>query len=163
MKRVKAGAKGKARRSNCPISYALDILGDRWTLLVLRDAVFQGKQTFGEFLDSPERIATNILADRLRRLECKGILERQEDSAMRSRVLYRLTDKGIGLVPVLLDLVVWGAKHDMQTAAPKAFVRRAVKDREALIEETVAKLRRPPVRMAFRRLAPLTSARIGSR
>ncbi len=141
MKRPKNSAKRGQRRSDCPISYALDILGDRWTLLVIRDAVFQGKRTYGEFLDSPEGIATNILADRLQRLECQEILERQEDPVTRSRVLYHLTEKGIGLVPALLDLAVWGAAHDLNTAAPKAFVKRAAKDREALLAEIVAGLR----------------------
>ncbi len=141
MKRRPNSRKKRAGRSGCPISYALDLLGDRWTLLVVRDAVFGGKRTFGEFLESPEGIATNILADRLQRLECEGILRRETDPKSRSRVLYHLTEKGIGLVPVLLDLAVWGAAHDLNTAAPKAFVKRATKDRETLLEEIVAGLR----------------------
>lgn len=131
--------KKRSRRSGCPISFALEILGDRWTLLVLRDIVFGGKRTFGEFLASEESIATNVLAERLGRLARAGIV--RKTSAARSRTGYLLTERGIDLVPVLVDLAVWGAKHDPQTAAPKVFVRRATKDREALLVEIVAALR----------------------
>ena len=140
--RVKVRARKKRpRRSGCPIGFALDILGDKWTLLVIRDIVFGGKNTFGEFLASEEGIATNVLADRLQRLECAGILRKQTNPRSRARTLYRLTEMGIDLVPVLVDLAVWGAKYDPKTAAPKAFVRRAVKEREALLAEIISVLR----------------------
>jgi DNA-binding HxlR family transcriptional regulator len=88
------------RRSDCPISYALDIFGDKWSLLVIRDLMFKGKRTYGEFLSSEEKIATNILADRLSLLECAGVITRESDPVRKSRILYTLTDKGIDLLPV---------------------------------------------------------------
>ena len=123
------------RRSACPISYALDFFGDKWTLLVVRDLMFGGKRRYGEFLNSDEAIATNILADRLAKLENAGIIRKSADPQTRARNVYRLTDKGLDLIPVMLELVVWGAKHDPQTGAPKAFIRRYKTDRENVVKE----------------------------
>ena len=123
------------RRSGCPISVSLDLLGDKWTLLVLRDLVFLRKRHFRDFLDSPERIATNILSARLKNLECAGIVTRRPDPDNARQVIYELTGKGLDLIPLLLDLIVWGTKHDPSTAAPKEFVLRAIEDREGLIED----------------------------
>lgn len=142
LKCVKARSRKKrAQRSGCPIGFALDILGDRWTLLVIRDMVFGRKRTFGEFLASEEGIATNILTDRLHRLESAGLLWKQTDPRSQVRVLYRLTEKGIDLVPLLVDLAVWGAMHGPGTAAPKAFLKRAAEDRETLLAEIASALR----------------------
>lgn len=123
------------RRSACPISYSLDFLGDKWTLLVVRDIMFLGKHHYGEFLKSDEGIATNILADRLARLEAAGIVVKSDDPGNRVRNIYTLTDKGLDLIPLMLELVAWGAKHDSDTGAPKAFMRRLKNDREGLITE----------------------------
>jgi DNA-binding HxlR family transcriptional regulator len=127
--------RSQRRRSACPISVSLDLLGDRWTLLVLRDLIFLRKRQFRDFLDSPEGIATNILAARLRKLESAGIIIRTPDPGNARQVLYTLTEKGLDLIPVLLDLIVWGIKYDRTTAAPEQFVRRALEDREGLIED----------------------------
>jgi DNA-binding HxlR family transcriptional regulator len=94
-------------RSRCPIACTLDLVGDRWTLLVLRD-LFLGKSRYDEFLDSPENISTNILADRLRRLEALGMLEKQPYGPHRKRMEYRLTERGKSLLPVLQSLLDWG-------------------------------------------------------
>lgn len=123
------------RRSACPISFSLDFLGDKWTLLVVRDLVFGGKRHYGEFLKSGESIATNILADRLAQLEAGGVLRKSPDPANRTKNVYSLTAKGLDLIPVMLELAAWGAAHDPQTAAPKAFLRRFKRDREGLIKE----------------------------
>ena len=123
------------RRSDCPISYSLDIFGDKWTLLVIRDLIFAHKRHFRELLSSTERIASNVLADRLKRLEACGIITRRPDPESGRRVVYELTDKGIDLIPVLLEMARWGATHDAQTAAPRDFVRRIDRDREGLIAE----------------------------
>ncbi len=123
------------RRSACPISYSLDFMGDKWTLLVVRDLVFGGKRHFGEFLKSGEAIATNILADRLLKLEAGGIIEKSPDPDSGVRYVYTLTDKGLDLIPVMLELAVWGATYDAETGAPKAFIRRYRNDREGLIKE----------------------------
>lgn len=130
------------RRSDCPISYALDIFGDKWSLLIIRDLMFQDKKTYGEFLNSEEKIATNILADRLSLLECAGLIESKQDSEKKTRVLYSLTDKGIDLVPIMLEIVVWSARYDNKTGAPKDFVARIKTDRDRFIREIVSNLRR---------------------
>lgn len=133
----------KARRpSGCPIDYALDIFGDRWTLLVVRDLVFGGKCHFNEFSSSPERIASNILAARLKRLEQRGVITRRPDPGNRKQVVYELTEMGIDLVPVLIEIIRWGGGHDRATAAPKAFIDRIKTDRDELIAETVEAARR---------------------
>lgn len=123
------------RRSACPISFSLDLLGDKWTLLVLRDLVFMRKRHFRDFLDSSEKIATNILASRLKNLERAGIVSRRPDPDNARQVIYELTAKGLDLIPVLVDLIIWGAKYDLDTGAPKEFIDRASSDREGLIEE----------------------------
>lgn len=124
-----------ARRSGCPISYSLDYLGDKWTLLVVRDLVFMGKRHYSEFLRSDEGIATNVLADRLAKLEASGIIRKSADPENRAKTVYGLTEKGLDLIPVMLELVAWGAKYDPDTGAPQAFVQRLKEDRKGLIEE----------------------------
>jgi DNA-binding HxlR family transcriptional regulator len=99
------------RRSMCPISSTLDILGDKWTLLVIRDLMFKGKKTYGEFLQSEEKIATNILADRLLILEKNGIVEKRAFPGNKVKNLYRLTPKGIDFMPTLLEIILWGDKY----------------------------------------------------
>ncbi len=128
------------RRSTCPLSVALDLLGDRWTLLVVRDLLFSGKTSFGEFLASGEGIATNILADRLKRLERAGLVVRGTP-ARGPRARYAPTAKAIDLVPTLLELIAWSGRHE-KTAAPAAFLRRLRADRQAVEREVRASLRK---------------------
>jgi DNA-binding HxlR family transcriptional regulator len=97
-------------RSPCPIASTLDLVGDKWSLLIVRD-MLHGKRTYGELLDSPERIPTNILADRLRRLEQAGIISRSAYQERPVRYAYLLTDKGRDMGEVLLALVRWGKRH----------------------------------------------------
>lgn len=125
-------------RSHCPVSYALDIFGDSWSLLVMRDLVFSGKQRYQDLLESEEGIATNVLADRLNRLEQQGIITKRKDPGNRRQVLYTPTPKGLDLIPLMLEMIQWSAKHDPLTAAPQAFLRRLKKDRAGLIAETRA-------------------------
>ncbi len=99
------------QRSTCPVSTSLDLLGDKWTLLIIRDLVFGGKSTYGEFLQSAEKIATNILADRLTLLETQGMLTKVVAPDKKSKFIYRLTEKGIDTVPILVTLLLWGVKH----------------------------------------------------
>jgi DNA-binding HxlR family transcriptional regulator len=133
--------KRRKRRSNCPISYALDMFGDKWTLIVVRDMMFKGKQRYGEFLSSPERIATNILADRLRTLQENEIVRVSPDPGRVGGVLYSLTEKGIALVPVLVEMICWSAEHDPDTATDKRFMNRVASDREGLIISIQRRLR----------------------
>ncbi len=120
-------------RSNCPINFGLEIFGDRWTLLIVRDLMFKGKRYYGDFLEGEESISTNILADRLQILESSGIIIRIEDPANRRKVIYTLAPKGIDLMPMLVELIVWSHRHDPESAASKVFVKRAGQDRESLI------------------------------
>jgi DNA-binding HxlR family transcriptional regulator len=123
----------RARRSDCPIHFALQTLGDAWTLLVVRDLMLKGRTTYTDFLHAEEGIATNILADRLRRLEEHAVIRRRGGE-------FRLTTKGLDLMPVLLDLIEWSAKHDPKTAAEPGFVRALKKDRHALVKKLRAEL-----------------------
>lgn len=99
------------KRSLCPISLTLEIVGDRWSLLILRDLILRGKQRYGEFLQSPEAISTNILADRLSRLEERGLVRKSADPDSGKQFLYAATRKGMDFLPVLLELVRWGMKY----------------------------------------------------
>jgi DNA-binding HxlR family transcriptional regulator len=109
----------QSRRSLCPITCTLDLIGDRWTLLVIRDMMFGGKQRFEEFLESSEGISTNILANRLRLLEELGLAEKQPYSNHSRRMNYQLTDKGKSLRPVLKVIAAWGLKHIPDTQIPQ--------------------------------------------
>lgn len=122
------------RRSGCPVSVALDVLGDRWSLLIVRDLMVRGFRTFREFETSGEGIATNILADRLQRLERRGVISTSRDSADGRKLIYRLTGKGIGLAPVLLELLVWGARYE-ETDTSCGTIERMAEHREKLLEE----------------------------
>jgi DNA-binding HxlR family transcriptional regulator len=107
-------------RSPCPIACSLDLIGDRWTLLVIRDMMFFGKQRFEEFLESPEGISTNILTNRLKSLEEMGLVEKQPYSNHSRRMNYQLTERGKSLRPVLKAMIKWGLKHipDTRTFNP---------------------------------------------
>ena len=98
-------------RSGCAINLTLEAIGDRWSLLVIRDMIFGGKRHFRELLNSEEGISSNILADRLRALTDEGILTRADDPAHKQKVIYSLTEKGIELLPVLAAMSAWGVKH----------------------------------------------------
>src|SRR5262252_2292551 len=100
------------RRSDCPINFAVEVLGDRWSLVILRDIVFWGKRTYGDFLASDESIATNILASRLRHLEEEGLIKRSADENDRRKDRYDLTESGIALVPTLVELTCWSARNE---------------------------------------------------
>jgi len=104
-------------RSSCPINIALELFGDRWSLLVIRDLMFKGTDSFNGFLASSEKIASNILADRLAKLEDAGILEKRASKEDARRFRYLLTEKGVDLAPVLIEIILWAAEHE-NTAAP---------------------------------------------
>ena len=114
--------KQSKQRSDCPISSALDIFGDKWSLLVMRDLLFRNKLHYRDFLASEERIATNILADRLARLEQAGLIEKTGDDPRSGKQVYSATAKGTDLIPLLLQMMLWSAVHNPQTAAPDALI-----------------------------------------
>jgi DNA-binding HxlR family transcriptional regulator len=113
---------------------SLERFGDRWSLLVIRDLMVRGLRTFKQFQHSGEGISTNILANRLRKLEAAGIIAAEPEPADARRVNYRLTEKGIDLAPVLFELLVWGTRHE-KTAASCAFIERMARNREAVLAE----------------------------
>ena len=121
-------------RSDCPISFALDLLGDKWSLLVIRDLIFDKKKFYKEFLQSKEGIATNILSDRLKRLENSGIITSKVYEPLKTQKEYSLTQKGIDLIPMLVEVIVWSDKHHEGLAVPKDFLIKAQEDREEIIE-----------------------------
>jgi DNA-binding HxlR family transcriptional regulator len=116
------------RRSGCPLNASVEMLGDRWSLLILRDMMLRGYETFNEFLHSEEKIATNILADRLRRLKSYEIISSQQDPADGRRMIYALTAKGIDLAPVLAEMVLWAARHEETGNQPLVRQMRTAKD-----------------------------------
>ncbi len=119
------------RRSGCPLNASVEILGDRWSLLIIRDMMLRGFRSFKEFLESYERIATNILADRLRKLEAYGIISTVRDPSDGRRLIYSLTAKGIDLAPVLTEMVLWAAAHEK--TGNQTLVRQMRKDKEQVI------------------------------
>lgn len=131
----------RKRKSDCPIYFGLEIFGDKWTLLVVRDLMFKDKHYFGEFLGMEEKIATNILANRLALLEESGIVTKTVDLKHKSKQVYKLSPKGIDLLPTLIEIIMWSAKYDKQTAAGKEFIREAKKDREGLIARITSGLK----------------------
>ena len=120
-------SKTDCRQSGCPISFTLDVIGDKWSLLIIRDMIFKRKKNFSEFLGSSEKIASNILTDRLKRLEEEGIITKMQDPDNLKKYIYELAPKGIDLIPMILEVILWGAKHDSNTVAPKEFIRRLKK------------------------------------
>jgi DNA-binding HxlR family transcriptional regulator len=149
------------RKSDCPIHFALEVFGDAWTLLIIRDLMFKGRTTYTDFLRAEEGIATNVLADRLLRLEEDGLVEKDGGGERLGARSYRLTAKGIDLLPVMLDIIAWSAKHDPKTAADKGFVRRLQRDRGGLETELRAGLlaARHPLDAGTRATTTTTSRR----
>ena len=119
-------------RSDCPVSYALDLLGDKWTFLIVRDLV-EGKKFYKEFLNSKEGIATNILSDRLKKLEKNGIIEWKVFEKLKTKKEYSLTQKGKDLVPVLVEIILWSNKYQKELAVTDSFIKKANTDKESLI------------------------------
>jgi DNA-binding HxlR family transcriptional regulator len=122
------------RRSGCPITIALEIFGDSWSLLIVRDLMFKGLRTFNEFQAAGEGIASNILSDRLSKLEAGGILTKTADPADARRFNYRLTEKGLDLAPVLIEIVLWSARHE-DTEAPPSTVRSMRNNRDRFVAD----------------------------
>src|SRR6201992_3889770 len=115
------------RRSECPLNASVEVLGDRWSLLIVRDMMLRGFKSYKEFMDSYERIATNILADRLRKLEFDGIIEAEPDPLDGRKTNYVLTRKGIELGPVMTEMVLWAGTHER--VANQELIARMRKDK----------------------------------
>ena len=123
------------KRSDCPISYTLDLLGDKWTFLIMRDLLFTDKKYYKEFLEAGEGIATNVLSDRLKMLETYGMIKSRQDEEMRTRKIYSPTEKGKALVPIMAEMWIWGAKHDPESSVTEAALKKRVKQKAEIIKE----------------------------
>lgn len=139
------------RRSDCPVNFAVETLGDKWSLIILRDMIFWGKKTYGEFLKSDEKIATNILADRLEYLVHEGLISKSPDPKDKRKDIYTVTEKGIELVPMFIEMIAWSAQNpDWQTMTHSGtpeqvrFVERTVmtKNKKKLVEDVKKIVRR---------------------
>ena len=128
------------RRSGCPLNASAEMLGDRWSLLIIRDIMVRGYRTFKEFLSSDEHIATNLLADRLRRLEDYGIITTRPDPSDGRKLFYLLTAKGMDLAPILTEMVLWAAAHEDTGNQP--LVRLIKKDKSKFLAEIRKRWRR---------------------
>ncbi|HEX2100024.1 MAG TPA: helix-turn-helix domain-containing protein [Candidatus Synoicihabitans sp.] len=123
------------RRSDCPIAGALDLLGDRWSLVIDRDLMFRGFREYGQFLGAGEGISTNILAERLDRLLCAGVIVRTEHPSNGKKYVYRLTEKGVDLAPLMIELALWGSKYVPDNAAPATVIDQMRTAREKVIHQ----------------------------
>ncbi|REC53858.1 winged helix-turn-helix transcriptional regulator [Chryseobacterium piscium] len=130
------------KRSDCPISSSLDVWGDKWSLLIVRDLMFGKQCTYGEFLKSDEKIATNILASRLLMLEENGIISKQNHPDSKAKVLYKLTEKGINLLPLLIEINLWAEKYSEIPESQKVILNAVKKDKAGFIEEKIEELKR---------------------
>ena len=125
----------------CPIRYSLGLFGDRWSLLIIRDLMFEGRRYYGEFLNAGEGISTNILADRLARLEVAGIIAKHPDPNHGKKIVYGLTDKGLDLMPVMLAIIDWSERYDEKTEVPPEFIKKLRSRPAVLRRELLAALR----------------------
>ncbi|MCA1936123.1 MAG: helix-turn-helix transcriptional regulator [Asticcacaulis sp.] len=137
-KAVKETAKDSARgpRSKCPINLLLEVVGDSWSLLIIRDLMFKGRSTYKAFLNAEEKIATNILADRLSKLESAGLISKATDPDDARKYIYRLTEKGADLAPVLVEMMLWSNKYHI-TDTPKDFLASLQKNKAAFTTRIV--------------------------
>ena len=127
-------------RSHCPVNFALETFGDCWSLLIIRDIVFWGKKTFKEFAESREGIATNILSSRLDHLIENAILSKKINPHDHRKAIYELTEKGLDLIPILLEMSGWSGRYDPETIAPNDFIRYVFDHRDTmypLIRKTI--------------------------
>jgi DNA-binding HxlR family transcriptional regulator len=143
---VSSSTRRGAPRSYCPINLSLEIFGDRWTLLILRDLMFAGKRHFRELLQSDEQIASNILADRLKLLVEQGLLTKAEDPAHKQKAVYSLTEKGIALLPIIVQIGAWGSRFVPESkklpARDRAFLKEIQEGGPAAWQRMMAELRK---------------------
>jgi len=130
------------KRSECPLSCSLDVFGDKWSLLIIRDLMFGNKCTYNDFLKSGEGIATNILASRLKGLEENGVVEKTAHPDSKAKILYKLTQKGIDLLPIIMEIYIWSDKYLTIPADLKATIKEAKKDKDAFVKTTSKELKK---------------------
>jgi len=130
------------KRSDCPISCSLDVWGDKWSLLIIRDLMNNKECTYGDFLKSPEGISTNILASRLQALEENEIIKKLAHPDSRAKVLYRLTNKGIDLLPIMVEINLWAEKYFPIPDDRKAILKEVKKDKPGFIKSMSKELKK---------------------
>ena len=140
-------ASAKSHRSLCPINLTLELVGDSWSLLIIRDMMLRGHCGYQAFLRSEEKIATNILADRLLKLEQNGLISKSPDPADARKFIYALSEKGADLAPLVVELALYGAKHEKRVDLPKEVLgdmqRNKVTFAARLTKNSAPKVRRP--------------------
>lgn len=129
------------RRSHCPISFSLDVFGDKWSLLILRDIMFYNRTHFRDFAPH-EHIATNILSDRLGKLEAMNLINKQQDPKLKNQYVYSVTPTGKTLLPLLTEMTLWGLEHDPESLASKEFIMRAQTDKQKVAREIARSIER---------------------
>ncbi|MBK5210548.1 MAG: helix-turn-helix transcriptional regulator [Flavobacteriaceae bacterium] len=122
-------------KSNCPVNKSLEVFGDKWSLLIIRDLMFNEKRTYREFLYSDEKIATNILATRLEMLCKEGIIIKKKDPNHKQKIIYSLTEKGIDILPIIIEIGCWGVKYKPVTSKQKLRAKELKNDKEKLLKE----------------------------
>lgn len=130
------------KRSDCPISCSLDVWGDKWSFLIIRDLMFKKECTYGDFLKSEEKIATNILASRLLTLEESGVIDKLEHPDSKAKVLYKLTEKGIDLLPLMIEINLWADKYFSIPQERKEMLKEIKKDKEKFIKSWIKELKK---------------------
>ena len=126
----------------CPIRFSLSLFGDKWSLLIIRDLMFKKRCYYSEFLNAGEEISTNILADRLARLERHDVIVKSRDPTHGKKFVYCLTEKGLDLMPVMFAIMDWSEKYDDQTEVPKKFINELRNRPKSLRREILAGLER---------------------
>jgi len=134
------------KRSNCPVSCSLDIWGDKWSLLIVRDLLDNQPCTYGDFLKAGEKIATNILATRLQMLEENGIITKSEHPDSKAKVLYQLTPKGIDLLPIIIEIGFWADKYYEIDKSKKAVLKEIKIGKELFVKTTIQRLNKDIVK-----------------
>lgn len=129
------------RRSHCPISFSLDVFGDKWSLLILRDIMFYNRTHFRDFAPH-EHIATNILSDRLGKLEAMNLINKQQDPKLKNQYVYSVTPTGKTLLPLLTEMTLWGLEHDPESLASKEFIMRTQTDKQKVAREIARSIER---------------------
>lgn len=125
--------KREENKSRCPINFTMEIFGDTWSMLIVRDMAALGKQTFGEFLKSAERIGPSVLADRLAHLERKGIISKKASETDKRKMIYSLTERGLDVLPMLYEIAVFGSRHSPDPDAPDAWFKSLAFDKELVL------------------------------
>ena len=120
-------------KSRCPINFTVELFGDTWSLLIVRDMASLGKNTFGQFLESEERIGPSVLAERLAHLERKGIVAKRPSETDKRKMIYSLTDKGLSVIPLIYEFAVWGSLNSPNPEAPDSWFRAMRHDRETVL------------------------------